>query len=163
MNQKDILLASNSILAMLGGILAFFIQSITPLFFILIFLMFIDYITGLSASYYEGKWSSKSGWNGAIKKFTYFVLVIICMFADYSVSYLSSYTGLVLGFTGIFTLLIICWLIGVELLSIIENLGRLNAPIPPFLRKAFAQFKTTAEKIGDLEVDDFKTGENHDK
>lgn len=151
--NKDLIYAGNGIIAMLGGILAFFIQSITPLFFILIFLMSIDYVTGLCASYLEGKWSSKDGWRGAIKKFTYFILVLICMFADYCVIYLGTYTGLVLGFSGIFTLLIICWLIGVELLSIIENLGRLNAPIPHFLKKAFSQFKLTAEKLGEMEGD----------
>jgi phage-related holin len=44
---------------------------------------------------------------------------------------------------------VVAWYILTELGSIIENAGKLGAPIPPFLKGVIALFKSTVEKAGD--------------
>lgn len=144
--------ATKGIVGMLSVIWAFMINSIKPIFFILIALMIIDYLTGMGASYLEGKWSSSKGFRGVIKKVASIVMVVVCILADYCIVYLGDSAGIKMGTLGIFTLLVTCWLLGVELISIIENLGRLGVDIPDFLRKGFELFKSTAEKLGKDEV-----------
>lgn len=149
MQGKEIITASKGVVAMLSAIVSFVSESITPLFIILVMLMVIDYLSGLSAGALEGALSSKAGFKGIIKKASYIVLVVVCILADYSIVYLGANVGINISLNGIFTLIITCWLIGVELLSIIENLGRLGAPVPEFLKNAFKQFKDAAEKAGE--------------
>lgn len=148
-----LLFSTKGVIAVFSAMWAFFWESVTPLFFVLIALMFIDYFTGLGAGALAGNLQSGKGFKGVIKKFSYVVLVFVCILADYTIKYLGAAGGIVISFRGIFTLIIICWLIGVELLSIIENLGRLGAPIPNFLKKAFKQFKDAAEKQAESIVD----------
>jgi phage-related holin len=48
-----------------------------------------------------------------------------------------------------FGLLVAMWLIINELISILENLTRLEVPMPAFLVKVVANFKVVVEKNGD--------------
>ena len=43
--------------------------------------------------------------------------------------------------------MVCCWLIGNELISILENLGKMGVPFPGFLKKLFGKFKDTADTL----------------
>ncbi|GKX29004.1 holin [Vallitalea longa] len=159
MNEKVIVNGSKGFLAMCGAIFSFITNSVTELVIILAILMVGDYLTGVIASYVEqeidsskslGKLNFKRGLTGVFKKVGYLILVGLAILLDYIVYYIgATAAGIDLGFKGIFTLIVTCWLIGTEAISLIENLGRIGVPIPGFLKKAFIKLKDTVEKVGE--------------
>ncbi|MTI49716.1 MAG: phage holin family protein [Firmicutes bacterium] len=153
MKGNVVINGSKGVLAMTMGLLAFMVNAITELVIVLVVLMFIDYGTGMISSFIEKKWNSNAGINGAAKKVGFILLVLVAVLADYVILHLGEQLGITLGFTGVFTLAVTCWLISTELLSIIENLGRLGVPIPKFLKNAFEKLKDASEKIGENAVE----------
>lgn len=159
MNEKQIVQGSKGLFAMCGAIISFVANSVTELVIVLAILMFTDYITGVLASYVEqqidsskslGKVNLKRGITGVFKKAGYLILVGLAILLDYIIYYLGfSAAGIELGFKGVFTLIVTCWLIGTEAISLIENLGRIGVPIPNFLKMAFVKLKDTVEKVGE--------------
>jgi len=125
-----------------------------PLLVILLIVMTLDYITGLLASKIEGAdhpddpaygWSSKKGAQGIIKKVGYICMITVAIVIDYIIVQVAGSLGIgVPPATAAFALLVTVWYILNELLSIIENAGRMGAPIPDWLRKYIAALK---EKI----------------
>lgn len=159
MDEKTIVTGSKGFLAMCAAVFSFMANSITELVVVLAIMMIVDYITGVGASYIEqqvdsskslGKVNLKRGITGVFKKMGYLILVGLAIILDYIIYYLGATSaGIELGFKGIFTLIVTCWLIGTEAISLIENLGRIGVPIPSFLRKAFIKIKDTVEKVGE--------------
>ena len=91
---------------------------------LVVFIIF-DYFTGIMAAAVNGRLSAKVGMIGIAKKVFIFVMVAVGSIVD----------G-VLG-EGTFTRdTVIFFYLANELLSIIENGGKLGAPIPPFIRQA---------------------------
>lgn len=151
-NSNEIIQTTKGALTIITGLIAFMVEAITELVIVLVVLMFIDYFTGMISGFIDKKWSSSTGINGAGKKAGFVLLVLIAVLTDYVILHLGKQLGIVLGFNGIFTLAVTCWLISTELLSIIENLGRIGVPIPVFLSSAFSTLKETSEKIGQEKV-----------
>lgn len=149
--------SSKGILAMIIALIGYMYNAITAIVIVFAFLMLIDYITGMIASYLEKTWDSKIAIRGVIKKVGYIFLLLITILFDYSIINVGTTLGITLTTVGIFTLLTTCWLISTELISVVENLGRMGVPIPDFLKKAFKRLKDTSEKIGEKQVED-KTG-----
>ena len=56
-----------------------------------------------------------------------------------------------IGYTFFFGVLVTIWLIINELISILENLERLDVPMPKFLVKVIKRLKITAENVGESE------------
>ncbi|WP_145413286.1 holin family protein [Paenibacillus xylanexedens] len=115
----------------------------------------IDYITGMAASVYEGKkypndptkgLSSNKGFWGIFKKFLMFVVIAILYRID-SLLGLNGTLGFMLG--GLF------FYIGNELISLIENLVRLDVALPKQLKQAVAVF----QQKSDQQNEDSKTKE----
>jgi len=79
----------------------------------------IDYISGLLASGVEGKLSSKVGFKGIAKKLMIFVLVAVGHLVDMAI-----------GDGSMVQNAIIFFYLGNELLSIVENAGRIGLPVP---------------------------------
>ncbi|MTI46656.1 phage holin family protein [Sporosalibacterium faouarense] len=150
--SNEIIQNTKGILTMITGLLAYMVDAITELVIVLVVLMFIDYGTGMISSFVEKKWNSNAGINGAAKKVGFVLLVLIAVLTDYVIMNLGQKLGITLGFTGLFTLAVTCWLISTELLSITENLGRLGVPIPKFLKNAFIVLKDTSEDLGNSRV-----------
>jgi len=110
--------------------------------------MAVDYITGIAAAYTNHMLSSRRGLKGIFKKLGCMVLVGVALCADYLM-----YTGLsamnIDAGSGLWCGMLVCfWLLINELISIIENLIRLDVPVPPFLSGLISRMKDRIEKNG---------------
>lgn len=119
----------------------------------LLVVMITDYITGMLAAKKEGTTNSKTGMWGVIKKLMYGVEVAVGMIVDWLIINIGASIGINFPTVTFFGLLVAIWLIINELISILENLTRLEAPMPPFLVKIVSSFKVAVEKSGDTLAD----------
>ncbi len=102
---------------------------------ILLTFVIIDYCTGLAAAAKEGKLRSDVGLWGIAKKVMIFGIVTVAHLIDTA-----------LGEAHLFRDTAIFFYLSNELLSLIENAGRIGAPIPPALQRAVEVLKS---KSGD--------------
>lgn len=116
---------------------------------ILMLVMIIDYSTGMLAGKKEGNINSKTGMWGLIKKLLYGVEVVVGMVVDWTIINVASSLGITIPVATFFGLLICIWLIINELISILENLTRLEVPLPSFLVNVVSNFKVVVESSGD--------------
>lgn len=92
---------------------------------ILLTLVLLDYVTGWLASGVEGKLSSSVGFKGIFKKIGIFIVLSVAHLID---QYLGA--GAILINAALF------FYASNELLSIIENCGRIGIPVPSILKNA---------------------------
>lgn len=102
-----------------GAALSYLYGGWSQLLGILLAFVVIDYITGIVASGVEGKLSSSIGMKGIAKKVYIFVIVAVAHLTDKAVG-----TNAVLMDAATF------FYMANELLSIIENSGRMGLPVP---------------------------------
>lgn len=100
----------------------------------LIVVITLDYITGVMQAYYNSKLDSKIGMKGIIKKFSY--LLVVC---------LSVKVDSLLGQTGVIKNLVIYFFVANDGLSVLENVGKMNVPIPKKLKDALIQLSEEKE------------------
>lgn len=131
--------------AAIGALAAYFNVLLIPLI-VLAIVMLIDYVTGMASAAYSGKISSRVGIMGILKKAGYFALVAVGMVADYLISSALVKIGIDLKITYCFGMIITIWLIINELISILENLGELNVPLPSFLVNIIKTLKSKVEE-----------------
>lgn len=146
---------ANYIRALMVSIGAFLSAKLGLLYVIIPLLtiaMIVDYITGMLASKKEGSTNSKTGMWGIVKKLMYAVEVAVGMIVDWLIINVCSSIGINFPTVTFFGLLVAIWLIINELISILENLIRLDAPMPPFLINVVSTFKVAVEKSGDTLV-----------
>lgn len=129
-----------------------------PVLLLLTGMMILDYVTGLAASKKEALedpknpekgWSSQKGKIGIFKKLGYIVAVAVAMAADFLIFYTAEQIGISVPTGTFFGLLTAVWLILNELLSLIENAGRMGAPIPEFLKNVISTLKESVEHQGE--------------
>ncbi|HBC94314.1 MAG TPA: holin [Pelotomaculum sp.] len=84
-----------------------------------------DYVTGMMAAGVEGGLNSEVGMKGIPKKVCIFILVAVANLVDTSI-----------GDAHFFRDATIFFYLANELLSIIENIGRIGLPIPDAIKKA---------------------------
>lgn len=130
------------------------------LFYVMLVLfgaMILDYITGMLASKYEAithpddpayGWSSKRGAEGIIKKVGYVCVIAVAMIADWIIFNVAATVGIDVNLRAFFGLLAAIWYVLNELLSIIENAGRMGAPVPEWLTKNIAALKKSIDDKG---------------
>lgn len=124
----------NSLSAVVGSIGTYLVGGWSALLDVLLFMVVVDYLSGLAAAYKEGNLSSKVGFIGISKKVYIFLLVAIGHKIDIA-------TG-----NGDYIMQAVIWFyLANELLSITENGGRMGAPIPPVLQQAIAVLKGKGE------------------
>ena len=121
---------------------------------ILAAMMFIDYLTGMLASKREAidhpddpayGWSSAKGAKGIIKKVGYLCVILVAMVADYIILRAAAEMGWQINIKAIFGLMVAVWYLLNELLSIIENAGRMGAPVPEWLTRYISMLKNKIE------------------
>ena len=106
-----------------------------PILAVLVLANIGDYVTGMWASALESKLSSEKGRKGIFRKIGYWIGIATAFGVDVLLIYAAPYLGV-----DMFTFPILCpavavWLDLNELLSIIENLGRIGVPLPSFFVK----------------------------
>lgn len=130
------------------------------LFYVMLILlgaMILDYITGMLAAKYEAithpddpayGWSSKRGAEGIIKKVGYVCVIAVAMIADWIIFNVAATVGINVSLKAFFGLLVAIWYVLNELLSVIENAGRMGAPVPEWLTKNIAALKKSIDDKG---------------
>ena len=118
---------------------------VVPVLVLFVF-MVLDYSTGMISAWKNKILSSKIGVDGIIKKVGYMVLVVVAMGVDYLI-----WSGLTAVNVPVpcqlwFGMLVSIWLIINEMISILENLGKIGVPIPEFLKKILGRLKNSVEK-----------------
>ena len=129
----------------LGALAAYFNVLLIPLA-VLVAVMLIDYITGMAGASCTGQLNSRVGVRGIVKKAGYLALVAVGMVVDYLITSALVSIGIDLQINYCFGMIITIWLIINELISILENLGELNIPLPKFL---VDMIKTLKGKVED--------------
>ncbi len=122
-----------SIVAIGGGAASYLFGGWSSLLEILLAFVIIDYITGFVAAGIEGKLASEVGLKGIAKKVFIFVMVAVAHLADQTAG------------TQIIRDAAIFFYLANELLSIIENSGRIGLPVPPIISHAVEILKEKGE------------------
>lgn len=96
----------------------------------LLIVIVIDYLTGIASAIYNKELSSKVGFKGIIKKFSYLLVVALSVVIDN-----------LLGQSGVIRSLVIYFFVANDGLSIIENMAEMNVKLPQKLIEALEQIK----------------------
>ena len=131
--------------AALGVLSAYMVQLVIPLI-VLVIAMVVDYGTGMAKAWSAGELCSRTGIKGIIKKVGYLVIVLVAMGADYLLRYGMEQVGIHINVDFLIAAIVIAWLIINELISILENVAAIGAPVPAFLSKLLARLKNVVEK-----------------
>lgn len=83
----------------------------------------------------------QKGAKGIIKKVGYLCVIAVAMVVDYVIARVSGSLGIVMPTSAFFGLLVAVWYLLNELLSIVENAGRMGAAVPDWLLKYIAVLK----------------------
>lgn len=118
-----------------GSILTAIYGEWNQIFFVLILLVVGDYLSGVGASAMEGKMSSRIGYVGIIKKLGIFLVIAMAHQLD-----------IVFGDTNALRDAAIFFYMANELISVVENAGRIGLPLPPSITKVIAALKEKGEK-----------------
>lgn len=110
--------------------IAWLIGGFDLLIWTILTLMTLDYISGILVGYKEKTLNSKRGFKGLCKKVM--ILIIICC---------SSLISQILKNTALRDMVIIFYC-SIEILSILENAGKIGVPIPETLKEALEQCKS---------------------
>lgn len=161
-NMDKYVLATQAFLTAVGAWISAKLGILGPVLIILLVMMVLDYITGMLAAKEEAiehpgdkryGWSSKKGAQGIIKKVGYLCIIAVAMVIDYIILHVATAIGVVVPAKALFALLVAVWYVLNELLSIIENTGRMGAPVPEWLCKYIAVLKETIDhKTDDKEM-----------
>lgn len=128
-----------------------------PTVFLLTILMIIDYLSGMLASKKEALdhpnskqygWNSKKSLLGIYKKASYIFIISVAICTDYIIYKFTAELGIKFEHKTIFGLLVTIWLILNELISILENAGRMGANLPDFLKKVLTELQSSIDKKG---------------
>ena len=131
--------------AAIGALAAYAGILLVPLC-VLAAVMIIDYATGIAAAWSCKLLSSRVGVKGIVKKVAYLALVAVGMVVDYLISSARVHGGVDISVNYCFGMMISVWLIINELLSILENLGRLGIPLPDFLVRAVERLRDGVDR-----------------
>lgn len=142
------------IAVIIGGITAFLGDLAVPIY-VLVACNIIDYATGLMSAKSRGEAiSSYKGIQGIAKKVGQWLLVIVGWLLDVLIAYAVHHISADLSVPVIVAIIVAVWLGFNEVISILENLGDMGVPMPPFLMKIVQMLKGKVEKIGEEAIDD---------
>lgn len=130
----------------LTGIIAYLNLLAIPMT-VLISFMCLDYMTGIAVAWIRRELSSRIGIVGIIKKIMYIVTIAVGIGADWVIQYGFANVGIDVGSGFIVSLAITIWLIINELISILENVAKINGHIyPKFLKEILDRLKTAIDE-----------------
>ncbi len=111
-----------------------------------------DLLTGFMAAFKCGNWESRIAREGLWHKIGCIVAVLVTAVFDFIIGMIiNNLPGIDFPFNYSVMLcpLTMIWYILTELGSIIENAGKMGAPIPGFVQQALALFKGAVDSAGD--------------
>lgn len=150
MEKKQDLSVTKSVVTLISAYIGNIFEVISPAIVLLMFLMIVDYISGMLASKKEAiehannkkyGWSSKKSIIGIYKKIGYVLTVLVAIITDYVIYELLRKMGIEYQVKTLFGFLVTIWFIINELLSILENAGRMGAMLPKFLKNMLSELK----------------------
>ncbi|HFJ9378929.1 holin [Bacillus cereus] len=123
MDRIDVLL--KAFIATFGGFCGYFLGGWDATLKVLVTMAIIDYLTGVIAAGFNGELKSKVGFKGIAKKVVLFLLVAAATQVD-----------VIMGTNSAVREATIFLFIGNELLSLLENAGRMGIALPSALTNA---------------------------
>lgn len=140
-----------SIIASIMGVLNSFFGILALPIVLLATCNIVDYITGLMASKFRGQQiSSYKGIRGIAKKVAMWLLVAVGAIMDALIEYSVEQLGFSCPFSFMIAAVVAVWIVCNELISILENLKDMEAPIPEFLMKLTKNMKSQIETKADV-------------
>lgn len=145
------------IAAMVCAVIGNELEMISPALILLLLLMITDYFSGMLASKKEAVehpnskkygWSSKKSIIGIYKKAGYILTILAAISTDYILYALLGEMGIEYQTKTFFGFLVTIWLTLNELLSILENAGRLGVALPQFLMNILVEMKKDVDEHG---------------
>ena len=122
----------------------------------LIAVLITDYLTGMLSAFQNNVLNSKTGLWGIVKKLLYGVAVAVGMIVDWTIINVAQAIDINIPMTTFFGLLVSIWLI-------INELMKLDVPLPTFLIKVVSNFKIAVENSGEVLADTIdKSGKKND-
>lgn len=122
---------------------------------ILICFMGLDYATGIAAAWVNKELCSKTGIIGILKKVCYLVMIAVGMGADWVIQQGLGQIGITIELSYAISMIITIWLLINELISIMENVAKINGDTTPrFIGYILKRLKSAVEdklKDGDEE------------
>lgn len=118
-----------------------------------IFAMLLDYLTGSWAALSHGDWDSSVARQGLWHKLGSIVAVLITAMLDISLGVILPQLGIAYDYI-ILTPIVCLWYLLTELGSMIENIDKLGAPVPDFLRNMIKKVKGKVDSIGEDQTAD---------
>ena len=108
----------------LGTLITYLFGGWSTLLGVLLVFIIVDYISGMMSAFIDGRLSSSIGFRGIAKKVMIFTIVAVGHLVDIALG------------TNVIMVAVIYFYLANELLSIIENAGRIGIPIPDALSNA---------------------------
>lgn len=140
--------------AAMATLMAYLGHLVIPII-VLAAVMLLDYGTGIAKAWVAGNLSSKIGIIGILKKFGYLVVVAVGMIIDWVIQMGITQLHIDVTLDFLFAMLVIIWLILNEMISILENVAEIGAPVPKWLTKIITKLKDKAEeKAGEEKTDE---------
>lgn len=135
----------------LGALAGYMFGGWNMLMNLLLWLVVLDWLTGWAAAWIKGELKSRKGYHGIARKVAIFGLVVISHFID-----------VILGGQQYFQNAVVFFYLANELLSIIENVGRMGVPVPKIFRKAIEEFNEISGEKDDGNENGRSSGEAPD-
>ena len=125
----------NNVISILATYFIYLVGGIDVAFISLVVIMALDYITGVLSAIYNKKLNSKIGYKGILKKASYLLVIALGVILDK-----------LLGQTGSVRTLIIYFFVANDGISILENVGEMNIPLPKKLKELLDQLKKDGDE-----------------
>ena len=126
---------------------------------LLLLLNIIDYWTGISAAPYRAPddahpVKSYKSIHGIQKKVCMHLLIVIGWIVDLVIKTSIAQAGIPVNYPPVFAIVIALWLTFNEIISVLENMEDIGAPIPPFLLPIMKKMRQTVESKVEKEEED---------
>ncbi len=102
---------------------------------LLLILVIVDWLTGWAAAWMRGELKSRQAFYGATRKVAIFLIVTVAHFIDAALH------------LSVFQDAVVFFYIANELLSMIENVGKMGLPMPDILRNAVSIFESKTRPV----------------
>ena len=142
-----------TIISVIGGIIATAAKQYGVLLIFMVAAIAIDVFTGLAKAKKTGVgWSSQKGTEGFYKKLSYLIAFAFGILLDCFIPYLLKYISIVLPFNMPFTLIIVCYIVLNECISIAENLYSINPnTLPGWIINVLTASKQKLEELNGVD------------